>query len=61
MAVANRRSFLESVGCGMLAAGLGSTLAQELRLPLTTVARAIAEFCGKLRRQAQMLGINQQG
>jgi hypothetical protein len=30
MAVTNRRSFLESVGCGMLAAGLGSTLAQEL-------------------------------
>jgi hypothetical protein len=27
---ANRREFLESVGCGMLAAGLGSTLAQEL-------------------------------
>src|SRR5947208_16694928 len=27
---ANRRQFLESVGSGMLAAGLGSTLAQEL-------------------------------
>src|SRR5262245_50366007 len=30
MATTNRRAFLESVGCGMLAAGLGSTLAQEL-------------------------------
>jgi hypothetical protein len=27
---ANRREFLESVGCGMLVAGLGPTLAQEL-------------------------------
>src|SRR6266404_3020051 len=26
----SRRQFIESVGCGMLAAGLGSTLAQEL-------------------------------
>jgi hypothetical protein len=38
-----------------------STLAQELRLPLATVERAIEEICGKLRRQAQTLGINLQG
>lgn len=30
MAAANRRQFLESVGCGMLAAGLGSTLVEDL-------------------------------
>jgi hypothetical protein len=38
-----------------------STLAEQLRLPLTTVERAIEETCGKLRRQAQTLGINLQG
>ncbi|HEV7880033.1 hypothetical protein [Bradyrhizobium sp.] len=38
-----------------------STLAQQLRLPLTTVERAVEEFCGKLRLQAQTLGINLQG
>src|SRR5882672_8499739 len=32
MAATNRRTFLESVGCGMLVAGLGPTLAQELGL-----------------------------
>ena len=37
-----------------------SMLAQELRLPLTTVERAIEEICGKLRRQAKTLGINLQ-
>src|SRR5438309_7511795 len=30
MAASNRRAFLESVGCGMLVAGLGANLAQEL-------------------------------
>src|SRR6185436_7813708 len=30
--MASRRAFLESVGCGMLIAGLGGTLAQELGL-----------------------------
>ena len=30
MAANTRRAFLESVGCGMLVAGLGPTLAQEL-------------------------------
>jgi len=30
MAISNRREFLETVGCGMLVAGLGPTLAQEL-------------------------------
>jgi hypothetical protein len=38
-----------------------STLAQQLRIPLTSVERAIEEVCGKLRRQAQILGINLQG
>src|SRR3954451_3060338 len=30
MATTNRRAFLESVGCGMLVAGLGPSLVQEL-------------------------------
>src|SRR5687767_7463515 len=30
MAARNRREFLESVGCGMLVAGLGPALVQEL-------------------------------
>jgi hypothetical protein len=38
-----------------------SMLAQQLRLPLTTVERAVEEFCGKLRLQAQTSGINLQG
>lgn len=38
-----------------------STLAQELRLPLTTVERAIEGFCGKLRLQAKTLGIDLRG
>ena len=38
-----------------------STLAQELRIPLTSVERAIEDVCRKLRRQAQILDINLQG
>jgi hypothetical protein len=38
-----------------------STLALQLRLPRTTVERTIEEFCGKLRLQAQTLGIDLQG
>jgi hypothetical protein len=37
-----------------------STLALQLRLPRTTVERTIEEFCGKLRLQAQTLGIDLQ-
>jgi hypothetical protein len=40
--MSNRRQFLESVGCGMLAAGLGSTLATELGFS-TTFANEGAE------------------
>ena len=38
-----------------------STLAEQLRLPRTTVERTIEEFCGKLRLQAQTLGVDLQG
>lgn len=44
MASPNRRAFLESVGCGMLVAGLGSTLAQELGLAGTLAADAPKEL-----------------
>ena len=40
MAARNRREFLESVGCGMLIAGLGPTLAQEMGLATAAASEA---------------------
>src|SRR5262245_64299192 len=42
MATTNRRAFLESVGCGMLVAGLGPALAQELGFSTAFAGEAAA-------------------
>ncbi len=48
MAATSRRAFLESVGCGMLVAGLGPALAQEMGLATGNRSRAGSSLVKKV-------------